>query len=69
MYRFPTRRTFLRAAAVGGTLVPAGVLAQRAFVGGLPTELIDPAICRASFGTPVGGWRASATASPRSPTT
>ena len=53
MFRFPTRRTFLRAAAVGGTLVPAGVLAQRAFVGGLPPELIDPAICRASFGTPV----------------
>ena len=53
MFRFPTRRTFLRAAAVGGTLVPAGVLAQRAFVGGLPSELIDPAICRASFGTPV----------------
>ena len=53
MFRFPTRRTFLRAAAVGSTLVPAGVLAQRAFVGGLPPELIDPAICRASFGTPV----------------
>jgi NitT/TauT family transport system substrate-binding protein len=53
MLRFPTRRTFLRAAAVGGTLLPAGVLAQRAFVGGLPAELLDPAICRASFGTPV----------------
>jgi NitT/TauT family transport system substrate-binding protein len=53
MFRFPTRRTFLRAAAVGSTLVPAGVLAQRAFVGGLPPELLDPAICRASFGTPV----------------
>ena len=53
MFRFPTRRTFLRAAAVGGTLLPAGVLAQRAFVGGLPPELIHPAICRASFGTPV----------------
>lgn len=52
MFRFPTRRTFLRAAAVGGTLLPAGVLAQRAFVGGLPAEF-DPAICRASFGTPV----------------
>lgn len=52
MLRFPTRRTFLRAAAVGGALVPAGVLAQRAFVGGLPAEF-DPAICRASFGTPV----------------
>ena len=48
MFRFPTRRTFLRAAAVGGTLVPAGVLAQRAFVGGLPAEF-DPAICRASL--------------------
>ena len=53
MFRFPTRRTFLRAAAVGSTLLPAGVLAQRAFVGGLPPELIHPAICRASFGTPV----------------
>jgi NitT/TauT family transport system substrate-binding protein len=53
MFRFPTRRTFLGAAAVGSTLVPAGVLAQRAFVGGLPPELLDPAICRASFGTPI----------------
>jgi len=53
MSRFPTRRTFLRAGAVTGTLLPASVLAQRAFVGGLPTELLDPAICRASFGTPV----------------
>jgi NitT/TauT family transport system substrate-binding protein len=53
MFRFPTRRTFLRAAAVTGTLVPAGVLAQRAFVGGVPAEPIDPAICRASFGQPV----------------
>ena len=53
MSRFPTRRTFLRAGAVAGTLLPASVLAQRAFVGGLPTELLDPAICRASFGTPV----------------
>lgn len=53
MFRFPTRRTFLHAAAVTGTLVPASVLAQRAFVRGLPPELLDPAICRASFGTPV----------------
>ena len=43
MSRFPTRRTFLRAGAVAGTLLPASVLAQRAFVGGLPTELLDPA--------------------------
>lgn len=48
-----TRRTFLRTAAVTGTLLPAGVLAQRAFVGGLPKDLIDPAICRTSFGEPV----------------
>src|SRR5882757_2549572 len=53
MFRFPTRRTFLRAGAVAGTLLPASVLAQRAFVGGLPTELLDPAICRASYGAPV----------------
>lgn len=52
MFRFPTRRHLLRTAAVGATLLPAGVLAQRAFVGGLPAEF-DPAICRASFGTPV----------------
>ena len=50
MFRFPTRRTFLRAAAITGTLVPASVLAQRAFVGGLPPDLLDPAICRTSFG-------------------
>jgi len=53
MSRFSTRRTFLRAAAVTGTLLPAGVLAQRAFVGGLPKDLLNPEICRASFGTPV----------------
>jgi NitT/TauT family transport system substrate-binding protein len=53
MSRFATRRTFLRAAAVTGTLLPAGVLAQRAFVGGLPRDLVNPEICRASFGTPV----------------
>jgi NitT/TauT family transport system substrate-binding protein len=52
MFRFPARRTFLRAAAVGGTLLPAGVLAQRAFVGASTAEF-DPAICRVSFGTPV----------------
>ena len=44
MFRFSTRRTFLRAAAVGSALLPDGVLAQRAFVGGLPAEF-DPAIC------------------------
>ena len=53
MSRFATRRTFLRAAAVTGTLLPAGVFAQRAFVGGLPKDLLNPEICRASFGTPV----------------
>ena len=53
MFRFPTRRNLLRAAAVTGSLIPAGVMAQRAFVGSLPAELLDPAICRASFGTPV----------------
>lgn len=53
MSRFSTRRTVLRAAAVAGTLLPAGVLAQRAFVGRPPAELLDPAICRASFGAPV----------------
>ena len=53
MFRFPTRRNFLRAAAVTGTLLPAGALAQRGMVGGLPPELLDPAICRASFGQPV----------------
>ena len=53
MFRFPTRRTFLRAGAVTGTLLPVSVLAQRAFVGGLPAELLDPAICRASYGAPV----------------
>lgn len=53
MSRFPTRRTLLRVAAVTGTLLPAGVMAQRAFLHGLPAELPDPAICRASFGAPV----------------
>lgn len=53
MSRFSSRRTLLRAAAVVGTLLPAGVLAQRAFVGRLPVDLLDPAICRASFGAPV----------------
>ena len=53
MSRFATRRTFLRAAAVTGTLLPAGVFAQRAFVGGLPKDLLNPEICRASFGAPV----------------
>ena len=54
MFRLPTRRTFLRAAAVTGTLLPAGVVAPRGLVGGgLPADLLDPAICRASFGEPV----------------
>ena len=53
MFLFPTRRNLLRAAAVTGSLIPAGVMAQRAFVGGLSADLIDPAICRASYGTPV----------------
>ena len=54
MFRLPTRRTFLRAAAVTGALLPAGVVAQRALVGGgLPADLLDPAICRTSFGEPV----------------
>ncbi len=53
MFRSPTRRNLLRAAAVTGSLIPAGVMAQRAFVGGLPADLLDPAICRASYGTPV----------------
>ena len=54
MFSLPTRRTFLRAAAVTGTLLPAGVVAQRGLVGGgLPADLLDPAICRASFGEPV----------------
>jgi len=53
MFHFPTRRNLLRAAAITGSLIPAGVMAQRAFVGSLPAELLDPAICRASFGTPV----------------
>ena len=54
MFRLPTRRTFLRAAAVTGTLLPAGVVAQRGLVGGgLPSDLLAPAICRASFGEPV----------------
>jgi NitT/TauT family transport system substrate-binding protein len=53
MSRFSTRRTFLRAAAITGTLLPAGVLAERGFVGGLPKDLLNPEICRASFGTPV----------------
>lgn len=53
MSRFSSRRTLLRAAAVVGTLLPAGVLAQRAFIGRLPADLLDPAICRASFGAPV----------------
>src|SRR4029079_6655288 len=52
MSRFRTRRPFRRAPAVSGTLLPAGVLAQRAFVGASPAEF-DPAICRASYGTPV----------------
>ena len=54
MFPLPTRRTFLRAAAVTGALLPAGVVAQRGLVGGgLPSDLLDPAICRASFGEPV----------------
>lgn len=53
MYRRPTRRHLLRAAAVTGTLLPAGVLAQRAFIGHRPLDQIDPTICRASFGAPV----------------
>lgn len=51
MSRFPTRRTFLHAAAAASALVPAAALAQRAFVRG--PELFDPAICRTSFGAPV----------------
>ena len=37
----PNRRTFLRAAAVTGTLLPAGVLAQRLGRSPLPAELLD----------------------------
>jgi NitT/TauT family transport system substrate-binding protein len=48
MFRFPTRRTFLRAAAAGSALVPAAALAQRGFLRSLPAEF-DPAICRASW--------------------
>ncbi|MCA0247637.1 MAG: hypothetical protein LCH93_13555 [Proteobacteria bacterium] len=56
MFRLPTRHTFLRAAAVAGTLLPAGIVAQRGLVGGgLPADLLDPAICRASFGEPGRG--------------
>ena len=51
MSRFPNRRTFLRTAVATSALVPAAALAQHAFVRG--PEFIDPAICRASFGTPV----------------
>ena len=43
MPRLPNRRTFLRAAAVTGTLLPAGVLAQRLGRSPLPAELLDPA--------------------------
>ncbi len=53
MYRFPTRRTFLRAAGFGSALVPAAALAQHTFLHGLPPELLDSAICRASFGESV----------------
>jgi NitT/TauT family transport system substrate-binding protein len=53
MFRLPTRRTFLQAAAMTGTLLPASVLAQRAFVHGPSADPFDPAICRASFGDAV----------------
>lgn len=54
MLRLANRRAFLRAAAVGSALVPAGAVAQRFFVrDGLPPELLDPAICRTSFDQPV----------------
>ncbi len=53
MFRLPTRRTFLRAAAVTGTLAGRCRRTTRSRGGGLPTDLLDPAICRASFGEPV----------------
>lgn len=52
MPRFPNRRHILHAAAVTSALLPAGVLA-RALVGNQQVPAFDPAICRASFGTPV----------------
>lgn len=52
MSRFPSRRTFLRVAGLGSTLVPAAALAQHAFLR-LPSAELDPSICRASFGEPV----------------
>lgn len=52
MSRFPNRRHILHAAAVTGALLPAGVLA-RALVSNRQVPEFDPAICRASFGTPV----------------
>lgn len=53
MSRFPTRRTFLHAAAAASALVPAAALAQRAFLRDALPDPFDPAICRASFGAPV----------------
>ena len=52
MPRFPNRRHILHVAAVTGALLPAGVLA-RALVSNRQVPEFDPAICRASFGTPV----------------
>src|SRR5262245_60286768 len=53
MPRFSTRRAFLQAAGATSALLPAGVLAQRALLRQPPSEILDPAICRTSFGEPV----------------
>src|SRR5438477_1948554 len=52
MFRFASRRTFLRAAGLGSALLPAAALAQHAWLR-LPEAEFDPAICRTSFGEPV----------------
>ncbi|HKV16321.1 MAG TPA: ABC transporter substrate-binding protein [Reyranella sp.] len=52
MFRSPSRRAFLRAAAASSALVPAAALAQHAFLR-RPSPELDPAICRSSFGEAV----------------
>ncbi|SJZ93289.1 NitT/TauT family transport system substrate-binding protein [Enhydrobacter aerosaccus] len=53
MFRFATRRTFLRTAAAASALIPAAAVAQRTFLRGQTLDQFDPSICRTSFGQPV----------------
>jgi NitT/TauT family transport system substrate-binding protein len=53
MPRFATRRIFLRTAVGASALLPAGAIAQHAFIRGQAPGTLDPSPCRASFGEPV----------------